>query len=305
MDNTLIGRHILLLILGILLGFGIIVCVLTLVLKRRGGDVKSLWIRYSVWFLIVPPILLPLIFSKYLFHSVILLLSVLCFREYARVTGLWKDRMLVLVGYCAIACIYFPVYQGDYGFYQAFPIWAVLLILLVPVVRGEFEHMIQKSCLAVLGVVYFGWFLSHLAYMRNVPHGIEYVFFLMLLVESNDAFAYIWGKLFGRHRLTPKISPNKTVEGAIGGIVSVVILALCLRYLLPFALIPHVVAIALLISVFGMVGDLTISFIKRDLKIKDTGDLIPGHGGLLDRFDSLIYTVPIYFHFFRFFYYGT
>lgn len=289
---------------GLLLGFGVLVAIWSLIAKARGKDPKTIWTRYLAWFLIAPPIIIPLVWGRIPFIAAMLVLSLLCFREYGQAVGLWKDRRLMVICYLAIACIYLPIFFFKYGIFQAMPIYVVAFILTVPMHRDEYEHMIQKVCLAVLGVVYFGWFFSHLAYFRNFTNGVAYIFVLFVLVEGNDAFAYLWGTLLGRHKLIPRLSPNKTVEGMFGAIMSVVALAFALRFLVPEISALHLAVIAFALSIFGMCGDLTISFIKRDLQIKDMGSLIPGHGGLLDRFDSIIFTAPLFFHFIRYFYGG-
>jgi phosphatidate cytidylyltransferase len=143
--------------------------------------------------------------------------------------------------------------------------------------------------------------LGHLGFLANDPRYRAWVIFTILATELNDVFAYISGRLFGRKKLAPLTSPNKTEAGAIG--------ALCLTTLLTVLLGPrvfagtelaklhHLVTLGLLISAAGQLGDLMFSSIKRDLGIKDLGATIPGHGGLLDRFDSLIPVAPAVFHF--------
>jgi phosphatidate cytidylyltransferase len=290
-------------LLGIILGgFGIIVAVVSIVFKFMGKNAKSIWIKYLSWFILIPPILIPLLYSRVAYQMVILGLSFWCFREFSHSTGLWKDKRLIWISYTAIAVIYYPVLINWYGLYQAVPIYAIALLLIIPIMRGNYEHMIQKTCLSVLGVAYFGWFFSHLGFLRNYSHGVYYIFFLMVLVESNDVFAYLWGSLIGRHKLIPRISPNKTVEGAVGALISVIVLALAMRFIVPMISTLHIILLGMMISVFGMCGDLVISFIKRDLGIKDMGTVIPGHGGILDRFDSILFVAPLYFHFIRFFY---
>lgn len=219
-------------------------------------------------------------------------------------TGLWSDRRFMFSAYAAISLIYFPVFLGKtaYGSFQAFPIYAIIAVLLVPVFYDEYSQMIQKASLGMLGVAYFGWFFSHLAFLRNCNNGIELITFLLLLTEMNDASAYLGGNLFGKHKLVPRLSPNKTVEGVFVSIAFTTGMAFLLHFLVPFISNLHILLTALLISVGGTTGDLVISFIKRDLGVKDTGRIIPMHGGLLDRFDSLVFTVPLYFHFINCFY---
>jgi phosphatidate cytidylyltransferase len=286
----------------ILAVYGVVIVIMSIIFKLQKKDVKSMWVRYLTWFLIIPPLLISLLFSERIFQAIILLLSLLCLREYSRVVGLWKDAYYMVLCYFAILFCFVPVFLNRFGFFQVLPIYLVLIVLLVPVMRGEYEHMIQKSCLAMLGVVYFGWFFAHIAFLRGTQNGIAYVFLLFVLVETNDATSYLTGRLFGRHKLTPRISPNKTNEGFIGGIICVVLLSFLLGFLAPQFSTIHRILFALVISVGGTCGDLVMSFIKRDLQLKDFGKVLPGHGGLLDRLDSLVFVAPLFFHLVNFFY---
>lgn len=287
----------------IMAAFGLIVLVGALAARSKGLSVRSMVTKYLAWFVLIPPLLLPLVYSRALFQVVVFLLSVQCIREFARATGLWRDRGVMWLCYVLTAAIYVPIFVGWYGGFQIGPLPAVGLLLLVPITRGRYEHMLQKVCLSVLAVLYFGWFLSHLAYLRNFEHGMAYSYFLVVLVVCNDALGYLWGKWLGRHKLIPRISPNKTVEGAVFSGASVLVIGCLLRpLLLPAVGVMSVVLLAMLISVLGVCGDLVVSFIKRDLSIKDMGSAIPGHGGFLDRCDSMILTAPVFFHTVRWFY---
>ena len=260
---------------------------------------RDLLVRYLAWLIIIPPILLPLVFSRLLFQVVILLLSLQCLREFARATGLWSDRRIMRLCYVLVAAIYLPVLAGWYGVHQAAPVLAVAALLIAPIVRGSYEHMLQKVSLSILGVLYFGWFFSHLAYLRNLPCGVGAAFFLMVLVVCNDAFAYLWGKWLGRHKLAPRISPNKTIEGAVLGAAAAAGVAVLLRGLLPGLSVAMAGSLSAAVSVLGICGDLVISVIKRDVGVKDMGASIPGHGGVLDRCDSVILVAPVFFHVLR------
>jgi phosphatidate cytidylyltransferase len=207
-----------------------------------------------------------------------------------------------VVSYLCIISCYIPIVLGYFGFFQAMPVYLVIIILLLPIVRGEYEHMIQKSCLAMLGVTYFGWLFAHVAYFVNVRNGIALIFYLFLLVEMNDASGFIFGNLFGKRKLLPKISPKKTVAGFLGGLFFTTGMSFALQFLTPEFSVIHRILFAAVISVGGTCGDLVMSFIKRDLKVKDFGHILPGHGGLLDRFDSIILVAPLLFHLVNLFY---
>jgi phosphatidate cytidylyltransferase len=133
--------------------------------------------------------------------------------------------------------------------------------------------------------------------------GVKLLLFLIIVVQSSDVLQYIWGKLFGKHHIAPSVSPNKTWEGLIGGIASATLLGTALWWLTPFA--PWQAAVmSLAITLMGFAGGLTMSAIKRDRGVKDIGALIAGHGGILDRIDSLCFAAPVFFHLTRYFFGG-
>ena len=130
----------------------------------------------------------------------------------------------------------------------------------------------------------------HLTFLRMKPQGVEWFIFLVVTTELNDIFQYLTGKRFGKHKILPKISPNKTVEGFVGGLLLTPFLSVGLGYLLRLPIALHtLVFVGLFISFFGFWGDVTFSYLKRRAGVKDTSQLIPGHGGLLDRIDSLLF----------------
>lgn len=296
----------------VLAGAGAAIGALWLTLRQRQTAlVREIWLRWVAWLGITAVVLGALALGRTTWIVLVGLMSVAAFREYGRAVGLWMDRALEGVVYLFIAliaaCAWWPYDPespglGWYGLFMAMPVYATLAILLVPIVRDRFEHMLQKTCLAILGVIYFGWLLGHLAYLINLPSGVGLILFLSFLVGINDVAAFVSGKLFGRHKLRPTLSPGKTWEGAAGAFVIVLALAWQLRWLVPAYPPAHLFAIAALISVTGMLGDLALSAIKRDVGIKDWSGAIPGHGGLLDRANSMIFSVPIFFHYTRYFF---
>ena len=184
---------------------------------------------------------------------------------------------------------------------MAMPVYAIALILTVPVFSGRAKGQLQRSSLAVMAFVYFGWMFGHLGMLTNTPHAYGYIFYIIFAVEINDVAAFCCGKLFGTHRLNPEISPNKTWEGAIGAVIVSMLLPWILWFSFPHFGPLQLLLVGLLVGIGGQLGDLTISFIKRDIGIKDMGSVIPGHGGILDRIDSLVFVVPIFFHITRWF----
>ena len=290
-------------IIGILLvAFGGCLLLVSALRRQDREQRRSLFRNYAAWFFITPVLLIPLLAGQAAWVGLVLVLSLISLREFGCATGLWRDRYFMWTAAACIVGLYYPVAVRWYSLFVVMPIYATLVLLTVPLARDTFEHMIQRTCLSVLAVLYFGWFLAHLGYLIHIENGIGHILFLLLLVELNDICAFSIGKALGKHRLSPRLSPNKTVEGSLGALVGVIGFAFVFRYAVPEYSTFHLILVAGLISITGTFGDLTISFIKRDLGIKDMGRVIPGHGGILDRLDSLIFVAPIFFHFTVYFY---
>lgn len=203
---------------------------------------------------------------------------------------------LVKIHWLAVFLIFIPVY----------------MFLFIPcrlVMTGKTEGIVGSMAKIQWGIMAFVFCISHLAYLLNLPAipaipggGKALVLYLVFLTEMNDIAQYIWGKLFGRTAIVPTISPKKTLAGFLGGVITTIILAILLRFLSGFDLL-FAVSSGLLISLSGFIGDLVVSAIKRDMGVKDSGALIPGHGGMLDRIDSLTYSAPLFFHFVGYMFY--
>ncbi|MCP4896942.1 MAG: phosphatidate cytidylyltransferase [bacterium] len=272
-------------------------------------DIRPIWQTYRGWLIMAPLAFGFLIAGRTAVIVGVCLLALFGFREFARATGLYRDWwmtlgvMLAIVGVAAVSLVSDPGTgaHGWYGFFMALPVYVVGLLLVIPVIRNRTRGQLQSTALAVLGFVYFGWMFAHLGFLANADHPYGYILYLVFAVEVNDIAAFIFGKLFGRHKLRSEVSPNKTVEGSLGALA----VSLALPWLLSFSF-PHLgtlqlVLTGLIVGIGGQLGDLTISFIKRDIGVKDMGAVIPGHGGILDRIDSLIFVAPLFFHMVRFF----
>ena len=179
------------------------------------------------------------------------------------------------------------------------------------------QPYIANVATTVLGFIYCGWCPLYLLFLRDLGSqnstslqmilktdifnaGLGYVIFLLLCVVMTDVGCYFIGKNFGKHKLAPVISPNKTIEGSIGGASCAILLGLIVAYFikLPFY---HAIIMSILVTAFAQIGDLCESLIKRDAGVKDSGDLLPGHGGFLDRSDSYILTIPILYYYCAYF----
>ncbi|HEU5319502.1 MAG TPA: phosphatidate cytidylyltransferase, partial [Methylomirabilota bacterium] len=229
--------------------------------------------------------------------------ALLAFREYVRVVGLWLDRGTQAVGYLLVVVTVGSVAWVSPGgarqvsAFMLAPAAVLLTALAFEVARGRAEQMLQRCCLVTFGTLYCGWLLGHLAYLRNALEPTGPILFFLFLVCINDVAAFVSGRSFGRQLLRRRLSPTKTWQGAAGALVAIVLVAPSLGWLLPGYRAAEVVLLGAAISVGGTVGDLALSGIKRDLGIKDWSSAIPGHGGVLDRVNSVTFAVPLMCHY--------
>ena len=273
--------------------------------KSTADKRKELWDRYRSWIWLVLLILIPILAGAFWTIVAVATLSFLCYREYARITGLFRERTISLIVVIGILFLTFAELDNWYRLFVAlFPL-TVALIAIGGLIADQPKGYIQRVGLGVLGFALFGSALGHLGYMAN-DWNYRPIFLLILCsVELNDIFAYICGHLFGHRKFVPNTSPNKTVGGALGAVVLTTPLVAVISHFiwrntaLDSAI--RLIGLGIIISVVGQFGDLMLSSIKRDLGLKDTAKLIPGHGGLLDRFDSLILVAPAVFHYVNYF----
>jgi phosphatidate cytidylyltransferase len=281
-----------------------------LVLLRWGlrKDVAKAWDAYRGWLIMAPLTFLVIFLGREATIIFFTLVAIFGFKEFARATGLYRDWWMtgtvyleiVAVGVLSLVDDPFYNHPGWYGLFMALPVFAVAAILVIPIVRNRVQGQIQLLALSIVGFVYFGWMFGHLAFLANATHAYSYLLYLLFAVEVNDVAAFTFGKLFGRHPLRSNISPKKTWEGSIGALAVSLTLPWVLRDTFPHFTALDLVLIGLIVGIGGQLGDLAISVIKRDLGIKDMGAAIPGHGGILDRLDSLIYVAPLFLHTIRY-----
>lgn len=163
---------------------------------------------------------------------------------------------------------------------------------------ADFRQTALSGALKILGVVYIAIPLSYLILIKGHARGQLWILFLFLVVWSNDTFAYVAGKLIGRHQLAPSLSPKKTIEGAAGGVISGIIAGILFNRFLDMGMsLFGVAALTIAIGVIALYGDVAESLLKRGAGVKDSGGIIPGHGGVLDRLDSLLFTIPFLYYF--------
>jgi phosphatidate cytidylyltransferase len=219
------------------------------------------------------------------------------------------DHRVLFFTFLAVPVQYYWVHTGWYGMFVLFiPVYVFLLLPFGLVLTQETAGFVAAAAQIQWGMMAFVFGLSHLAYLTRLPveaglpgvDGKTLLVFLAFTVEMSDVMQYVWGKTLGRHRILPGVSPNKTWEGLLGGIATATALSLGIRFLTPFS-VGETLLVSVLITVAGFCGGAVMSAVKRDFGVKDFGGLIPGHGGVLDRVDSLCYAAPVFFHYVRYF----
>lgn len=292
----------------------IIASLISLFLKYSNADKDYTELRQRVrsWWVMVTIFTLAMLLSRNISLVFFGLVSFLALKEYfSMIPTRRADRRVLFWAYLAIPLQYYWVSLEWYGMFIIFiPVYVFLFLPIRMLIIGETKEFLHAAGTIHWGLMTLIFSISHLAYLLVLPttdsftaSGAGLVLFLVCLTQFNDVAQYMWGKMLGKHKIIPKVSPNKTWEGFIGGIVTTTILSVLLsKILIPFS-ITTAIAAGLIISIGGFIGDVTISAVKRDIGVKDSGSLLPGHGGILDRIDSLTYTAPLFFHFVYYFYY--
>jgi phosphatidate cytidylyltransferase len=237
------------------------------------------------------------------------LASLAALREFITLTPTRQgDHLALAVAFFVVLPLqYYLVWSEWYGLYSVFiPVYVFLLLATVAALRQDTTNFMGRIAETQWGLMLSVFALSHVPALitLHIPgyegRNMLLIAFLILVVQSSDVLQYVWGKLLGRRKIAPELSPSKTVEGFVGGVGSATLLGALLWWITPFA--PwQAGAMALLITLMGFFGGLVMSAIKRDRGVKDWGWMIEGHGGVLDRLDSVIFAAPVFFHVTRYF----
>jgi phosphatidate cytidylyltransferase len=280
-------------------------------LKAKGqphATLDNLVDRINAWWLIVATLGLAFAFGRAGVIICFALLSVLALREFASLTfSKRSDHLaLALCFYVALPVQYFLIWIEWYSLYTIFiPVYGFLLLPVVAALRADTERFTERVATVQWGLMLCVFSLSHVPALLSLEldgfegRGELLILFLLIVVQSSDVFQYIWGKLFGKHKVAPTLSPSKTWEGLLGGLLTATLLGAALYQITPFSPL-QAGLIALMINLMGFFGGLVLSGIKRDHGAKDWGSLIQGHGGVIDRLDSILFAAPIFFHVLRY-----
>lgn len=229
-------------------------------------------------------------------------------REFATLTNTRRaDHWALASAFFIVLPIQYGLIWFDwYGLYSIFiPVYAFLLMPIVAVLRGDTGNFLDRIAETQWALMICVFCASHVPALLSLEipgyegRNVLLIAFLVFVVQSSDVLQYVWGKLAGRRKIAPSLSPSKTVEGFLGGILSASLLGACLWWITPFTFF-QAALLSLVIALMGFFGGLVMSAIKRDRDIKDWGHLIAGHGGFIDRLDSVVFSAPIFFHLVRY-----
>ena len=290
-----------------------VVSTIGLVLKWRNGfahphaTIDNLNARLKAWWIMIAVITAATWAGAWGVIALFALVSFQCLREYVSLAPTRKGdhRALIWSFYVFLPLQYYLIAAGWYGLFSILiPVYAFLLLPISASLGADTARFLERSAKIQWGLMICVYCLSHVPALLTLEipdyagRNLLLVVFLLLTVQSSDVFQYIWGKLLGRHALSKQISPSKTVEGLVGGVLSATAMGAALWWITPFS--PGEAAfVALVINTLGFFGGFVLSAIKRDRGVKDWGHLIEGHGGMLDRVDSLAFSAPVFFHLLR------
>jgi phosphatidate cytidylyltransferase len=295
---------------GVLILASVIGFVLQIRLSPDGSNavVENLNARIKAWWVMVILIGIAFLAGR---SGVIILFGFCSFaalREFITLTNTRRaDHWALAAAFFVVLPIqYYLIWIERYGIYSIFiPVYAFLLMPIIAVLRGDTERFLLRIAEVQWALMICVFCASHVPALLSLDipgyqgRNVLLIAFLIIVVQLSDVLQYVWGKLFGRTKIAPRLSPSKTVEGFVGGIASATLIGAALWWITPFTPV-QAGLLAFVIALMGFFGGLVMSAIKRDRGVKDWGNLIEGHGGLIDRLDSVVFSAPIFFHLVRY-----
>ena len=266
--------------------------------------IDNLNARINAWWVMILIIFAAAALGFYGVIGLFFVISFMALREFLSLLYIRRGDHLALAAcfYVILPLQYFLVAIDWFSMFTIFiPVYGFLFLPILSALLGDTAHFLDRSTKVQWALMISVFCISHIPAILTLDiEGFEdkkllLMIFLILVVQSSDVLQYVWGKLFGKHKIAPKLSPSKTVEGFVGGVVSASVLGGLLYWLTPFNPV-QAVLMSLLICLMGFLGGLVMSAMKRSMGVKDWGNMISGHGGMLDRMDSLCFAAPIFFH---------
>jgi phosphatidate cytidylyltransferase len=301
---------------GGVLGVLVLASVIGAVLQRTATNdaaratIENLNARTRAWWKMCAIFALTLLIGRIGSLLLFALLSLLALREYITLVPTRRgDHRTLLWSFFIITPLqYYLIGIAWYGFFAIMiPVFAFVFVPTRIAMTGDTEHFLERAAKIQFGLMICAFCLSHAPALLilEIPgfegRGARLLLYLVLVDQMSDVLQYVWGKLAGKHKIAPQVSPSKTWEGFLGGVATATALGTALWWATPFTPL-QAAGMSLVITLLGFAGGLVMSAIKRDAGVKDFGAVIEGHGGILDRVDSLCFAAPIFFHLVRYFF---
>lgn len=279
----------------------------------NGSTVANLNARIDAWWVMSVVLFFAFLFGRTGTVILFLLVSFAALREFLTLVYRQKSDYyaMVVCFYILLPMQYFFVYDGWYGMFSIFiPVYGFLLLPIVASLSGDTRFFLARAAKTQWAAMISIFCISHVPALMflhlddfDSKNNVLLLIFLIGVVQASDVLQYIWGKLIGKRKIMPALSPSKTVAGTVGGIASATLLAVLISPITPFSAL-QAMLIGFAICLAGFLGGLVMSAIKRDQGVKDWGNMLQGHGGMLDRVDSICFAAPVYFHILRYFWHG-
>lgn len=297
-------------IAGVLLVASLAGYILQLKLSPEGSNaaIENLNARIKAWWVMAILIALAFVAGRIGVLVLFAFCSFAALREFVTLTNTRRADHWALAAafFIVLPAQYVLLWTENYGIFSIFiPVYAFLLMPIIAVVRGDTQHFLVRIAEVQWALMICVFCASHVPALLTLEipgyedRNVLLIAFLVIVVQSSDVLQYVWGKLFGRTKIAPNLSPSKTVEGFVGGVASATLVGAALWWITPFTPV-QAGLMALVITMMGFFGGLVMSAIKRDRGVKDWGHLIAGHGGLIDRLDSVVFSAPVFFHLIRY-----
>ncbi|MDN3713766.1 phosphatidate cytidylyltransferase [Paracoccus cavernae] len=273
------------------------------------ATIENLNDRIRSWWIMVLFLSLAMLGGRTGVSLLFMICSFAALREFLTLTNAARaDHWSLVAAFFVVLPIqYYTIWIGWYGLFSIFiPVYVFLLLPIVSALRGETRNYLIRVAEVQWALMICVFCASHVPallslHLRNFEgRNVLLIAFLVVVVQLSDVLQYVWGKLIGKHKIAPNLSPSKTVEGFIGGSLSATAVGAALWWMTPFTIL-EAALMAFIITLLGFFGGLVMSAIKRDRGIKDWGHAIAGHGGFIDRLDSVVFSAPIFFHLTRYF----
>ena len=275
---------------------------------RSSSVIDNLNARIKAWWWMIGALAIAFWIGKTGVVVLFAFISLQALREFISVTytRVGDHRALLWCFFVFLPLQYVLIGMDWYGLFSILiPVYAFLLLPISASLSTDTKHFLERAAKVQWGLMICVYCISHVPALLTLPiegfegRNLQLIVFLVLTVQSSDVFQYVWGKLFGKRKLAPQISPSKTLEGLVGGVLTSTAVGAALYWITPFN-VWQAALVALTFNILGFFGGFVLSAIKRDRGLKDWGAMIEGHGGMLDRVDSISFSAPIFFHILRY-----